>query len=49
METKHSPACGFGWERLIDALFMRNRRKEIPMLYTIIIVLIVLFLIGYLR
>jgi hypothetical protein len=30
-------------------LFTHNTRKEIPMIYTIVVVLIVLFVIGYLR
>jgi len=33
----------------MDCRFLHVTRKEIPMLYTIIIILIVLFIIGYLR
>ena len=35
--------------KLDNSLYLHNTRKEIPMVYTIIVVLIVLVLIGVLR
>lgn len=52
---KHTPADGCGWGVFVVGLVIEQfaqyviQERSYPMIYTIVIVLIVLFLIGFLR